>query len=255
MTTVALIGAGNLATHLYKAFRNTEDIEVVQVYSRSELGSVSDEMNNRCIHDLQSLTTADIYIIAVSDDAIAEVSKQFPFTDRLVVHTSGSMPMEVIERTNKAGVFYPLQSFSKEKEVDFQQIPLCIEAENEEDLKVLEKLGRAISPKVFHINSAQRKAIHLSAVFVNNFTNHLYHIGSEICKENNIPFEILHPLIEETAKKIQTMNPKEAQTGPARRSDQKTINSQLQQLSNKSQKEIYELMTRSIIALYGREKL
>ena len=169
-----------------------------------------------------------------------------PFQNRIVVHTSGAASLDVLDTKNRKGVFYPLQTFSKNKEIDFSIIPLCLEAENTFDFRVLETVAKSISNAVFAINSDQRKALHVAAVFVNNFTNHLYHIGKEICGEHQVPFEILRPLIQETAEKINTLDPVDAQTGPAKRNDNNTIAAHLDYLTNENQKNIYKLITQSI---------
>jgi predicted short-subunit dehydrogenase-like oxidoreductase (DUF2520 family) len=187
-----------------------------------------------------------MYIIAVPDDAIASVSSKLPFKNRLVVHTSGSVALNALDDKNRKGVFYPLQTFSKDKALDFSTIPICIESENSNDFQVLDKVAKSISNAVFAVNTDQRKALHVAAVFVNNFVNHLYQIGNEICEEHQVPFEILKPLIQETANKINTLSPKDAQTGPAKRKDTQTINSHLNFLSNENQGTIYNILTQSI---------
>src|SRR5690606_37608456 len=161
----------------------------------------------------------DITLISVTDNAIEQVSGAIPYNDSLVVHTSGTTALEVLNDKNRKGVFYPLQTFSKNKEIDFKEVPLCLEAENEVYLNELKNLAKQLSDNVFEISSEQRKSLHVAAVFVSNFTNHLYSIGNEICNENNISFNILKPLIKETADKINYLSPKEAQTGPAVRFD------------------------------------
>lgn len=243
MIQVILIGSGNVAFHLFQAFSKTADINVIQVYSRT---FSSDFPQNIHTSDLNQILEADVYIICVSDNAIPTVSEQLPFQNRLVVHTSGSTDFSVLDVKNKRGVFYPLQTFSKNKEIDFKNIPICLETENASDYEVLEKLARSISNSVTKIDGNQRKALHISAVFVCNFTNHLYQIGHEICTENSIPFQILQPLIEETASKIKTLKPKEAQTGPAVRKDSKTIKNHIDFLTNENQKELYKILTKSI---------
>ena len=189
---------------------------------------------------------ADLYILAITDDAIAEVSAQLPFSGKLVAHTSGNVAITDLDDRNRKAVFYPLQTFSKIKTVDFRQVPICLESENAQDFDLIKKVADAISDRVFAIDSQQRKAIHISAVFVSNFVNHLYAIGNDICNENNIPFEILKPLIVETAQKILVLSPSEAQTGPAKRRDQKTISAHLDMLKDVNTKHIYELLTQSI---------
>ena len=247
MIKVSLIGSGNVAQHLLKAFVKTTDIEMVQVLARtkSELVSLIDE--EKIVSDYTALLPTDVIIIAVSDTAIAKVSSQIVLKNTIVVHTSGSISMETLETKNDKGVFYPLQTFSKSKDLDFSEIPIGIEAEDKETLAVLEQLAKLLTNQVQVINSEQRKALHVAAVFVCNFTNHLYKIGSDICDENNLSFDLLHPLIVETATKILTLSPTEAQTGPAKREDTVTINAHLNFLKKDTQKEIYKLLTQSII--------
>ena len=250
MTKVTIIGSGNVAQHLIVAFQNSQnmgtEIDLIQVFSRQK-ESISHLLDlNKITDDLESLEEADLYIIAVSDDAIAAVSSQLPFKNRLVVHTSGSISLNALDDDNRKGVFYPLQTFTKNKDVDFKTIPICLESENATDFQLLEKVAKMISDKVFAINSEQRKALHVAAVFVNNFTNHLYQIGSEICQENQVPFEILKPLIGETAQKIMLLSPEEAQTGPAKRNDSSTIKAHEAFLSDENHLKIYKTLTQSI---------
>ena len=242
MIKIALIGSGNVAQHLISAFGESDQTQVVQVFSRSKFESESIPV----IHNLGELAEADLYIISVSDDAIAEISSQLPFENRLVAHTSGSVSINALDPKNRKAVFYPLQTFSKNRATDFKVIPICIETEWESDFDLVQKTAESISGKVFPISSEQRKAIHVSAVFVNNFVNHLYKIGNDICNEHQVPFEILQPLIRETAEKITTLSPKDAQTGPAKRNDIQTINAQLDFLSDENQRNIYKILTQSI---------
>lgn len=246
MTKVSIIGSGNVAQHLIQAFQLDGPIELVQVFARNKQSIAHLLDVTKITSDYSQLKAADVYIMAVSDDAIAEVSSQLPFENQLVVHTSGTVPLESLDEKNRKGVFYPLQTFSKNKEVDFKTIPICLEAENETDLQLLKKLAHLISNSVYEINSEQRKALHIAAVFVNNFVNHLYQIGNEICEANHIPFAILKPLIQETANKIVKLSPKEAQTGPAKRNDFKTIAAHEQFLTDENQTTIYKLLTQSI---------
>jgi predicted short-subunit dehydrogenase-like oxidoreductase (DUF2520 family) len=227
MISVLLVGKGNVASHLKTAFLNADTIRVTQISSRQ----------------LEIIPKADITIIAVSDDAITEVSSKIK--NNFVVHTSGSVAMNDLKNNSRKGIFYMLQTFSKDKIVDFSEVPFCLEAEHIEDYKLLEKLAKSIGKKIYSISSKQRKTLHLAAVFVNNFTNHLYKIGNDICKENKVPFEILQPLIKETASKIEHLSPKEAQTGPAIRNDKKTIQNHLNLLDQNQQK-IYKTLTKSI---------
>lgn len=243
MIKVILLGSGNVATHLFQAFSKANGVEVVQVFSRTVSKDFPETLQTS---DYKEIKAADVYIICVSDSAISSVSSQLSFENRLVVHTSGSTDINVLDSKNRKGVFYPLQTFTKNKSVDFSQIPICIETEVPSDFEIIEKLAKSVSNSVYLINGNQRKALHVSAVFVCNFTNHLYTIGNTICEENNIPFEILQPLIEETAKKIKSLSPSDAQTGPAVRNDQKTIEKHIDFLTNENQKEIYKILTKSI---------
>jgi predicted short-subunit dehydrogenase-like oxidoreductase (DUF2520 family) len=252
MIKIVLLGTGNVATHLYKAFKKNDSTEVIQVYNRSHknLEKFNEVTTTTSISKLKK---ADIYIIAISDDSIMELSKKLQLRKMLVVHTSGSMPLETISNQNRRGVFYPLQTFSATKAIDFKNIPICLESEFDEDLTTLEQLAHAISDSVYHINSEQRKALHIAAVFVNNFVNHLYQKGEEICLEHHVPFDILKPLIQETAAKILTLPPKDSQTGPAARNDKKVIQQHLGDLHSATQQEIYKLLTKSIQQTHGNK--
>lgn len=250
MIKIGIIGSGNVAQNLIlefqKSINNGAEIEITSVFSRNNK-ALSNLLDSSLIcSNWDNLNEADLYIIAISDSAIAEVSGEIPFKNKLVVHTSGAVSINAINSKNRKGVFYPVQTFSKNIPVDFNTIPICIESEEEKDLILLKKIANLISNSVFEINSKQRKALHVAAVFVNNFTNNLYKIGNDICKVNSIPFEILHPLIKETANKINQLSPEDAQTGPAKRNDLETINSHLDFLSDGNQKNIYKILTQSI---------
>jgi predicted short-subunit dehydrogenase-like oxidoreductase (DUF2520 family) len=227
MISIVIVGSGNVATHLYHAFFKVDVFMVTQINPRT----------------LENVPKADITIIAVSDDVIAEVSSKIE--NDFVVHTSGSVGMNTLKNKQRKGVFYMLQTFSKDKIVDFSKVPFCLEAENKQDYQLLEKLATAIGKKIYSISSEQRKTLHVAAVFVNNFTNHLYKIGNDICKKNNISFDILKPLIQETALKIEQLSPEKAQTGPAIRKDEKTMKNHLN-LLDKNQQKIYKILTKSI---------
>ncbi|KQO21307.1 hypothetical protein ASF10_14415 [Flavobacterium sp. Leaf82] len=246
MIQITIIGSGNVAQHLIKAFSKSELVEIVQVYSRKKETLSSLIEFDKITNDFEELKEADLYIIAVSDKAIADVSSQLPFQNRIVVHTSGAASLDILDSKNRKGVFYPLQTFSKNKEIDFATVPLCLEAENTFDFRVLESVAKSVSTAIFPINSDQRKALHVAAVFVNNFTNHMYQIGQEICEEHQVPFEILKPLIQETANKINSLDAIDAQTGPAKRNDFTTIQTHLEYLTNENQKNIYKILTQSI---------
>ena len=253
MLKVAVIGSGNVAQHLIRAFKNSAHVQLVQAWARhpEKLGNILPA--ERITNDMAKLVGADIYVIAVTNDAIAEVSESLPFEGRLVVHTSGSVTMGQLDCKNHRGVFYPLQTFSKSRKIDFGKVPLCLECEREADYEVLEQLAGAISPLLYRIDSKQRQALHVAAVFVSNFTNHLYGVGNNICDESGISFDILKPLIQETAAKVQELAPLQAQTGPAVRHDNTTIEKHLKFLTDDNQKTLYKLLTQSIQRAHGQK--
>ncbi|MFP9115507.1 Rossmann-like and DUF2520 domain-containing protein [Flavobacterium sp. RHBU_3] len=246
MLSVTVIGSGNVAQHLIKAFEATPQVNLIQAFARHPEKLTHLLPQDKITSDLQTLQPADVYIISVSDNAVASLTSQFSFSGKLVVHTSGSTAMQVIDARNRRGVFYPLQTFSAAKAIDFTTVPLCIEAENSEDNQTLYNLASTLSQSVYYINSTQRQALHVAAVLSCNFVNHLYALGARVCEENNISFDILKPLIQETADKINSLTPVEAQTGPAVRNDTQTLQHHLDFLKDGQLKEIYTLLTQSI---------
>ncbi|WP_439153432.1 Rossmann-like and DUF2520 domain-containing protein [Winogradskyella sp.] len=254
MISVVLLGAGNVAYHLYKAFKKSNTIEVVQWYNRT-LKSISSYKNEVAITDnLNTLKKADIYLMGVSDDSISSLSAALPFENRLVAHTSGSVSIHDLDKKNNRAVFYPLQTFSKDFELNFSEIPICIEVTEKDNLQLLKDLAEATNSKWYKINTEQRQTLHVSAVYVNNFVNQLYRIAHEISDAKSINFDILKPLILETAKKVQYISPYMAQTGPAKRNDKKTIKRHLKLIEDDEHKVIYELLTNSIKRTHGLMK-
>lgn len=244
MLRIVILGAGNVAAHLFQAFFEAKNVVVVQVYNRSKTALKPFSEKTKTTVSLDELEEADVYLICAKDDAVKSLAGKIPFKNKLIVHTSGSVPL--LDVSEKNGVFYPLQTFSKEVPVDFSKIPICLEASDENSFKILQNLAGSISERNYRISTEQRKSLHLAAVFVCNFTNYLYRVGEEICEENEVPFEILHALMEETARKATEKSPKETQTGPAVRGDQKTIDQHLEQLKNPGFKEIYTLLSQKI---------
>lgn len=253
MINLVLLGSGNVATHLYRAFSASEKVQVVQVYNHSENGLDEFEKETPVTTSLDAIKNADVYLLALKDDVIPQVSQALKDREGLITHTSGAVSLAAIDALPRAGVFYPLQTFSKHKELNYCEIPFCLEAKNEKDLELLKIMAGEISGRAYEISSAQRKKLHLSAVFVCNFVNHLYTIGENICEENKIPFEILQPLIKETANKIKTSSPSEVQTGPAVRHDKSTIEAHLDLLNDPDQKDIYQTLTQAIQNFYGKK--
>lgn len=247
MQTV-IIGSGNVAYHLAKAFVQN-GISLAQIFGRNkkELDEISEELN--IPNSTSNLVEADLYIICVSDGSIGAVSKLITKRDSLVAHTSGSLPKEILEGEYRKSSFYPLQTFSKTKDLDYKKIPFFIEIENDEDQKILTDLASKISDNVMESTHEKRKYIHLTAVFACNFVNHLFARAKEISDAQEIPFDYFLPLINETVQKISEIEPKSAQTGPAVRNDQRVLELHEQLLKNESL-EIYKTMNHSIKKMY-----
>ncbi len=245
---IVLIGAGNLATQLGKALREN-GLDVVQVYSRTEASAKALAFVLECPYttSLDELEPCDLCLVSVKDDALETVLRQIPL-ETTVVHTAGSIPMELLSNYFKNfGVFYPLQTFSKQRDVDFSTIPICLEASSDEVFADLQVLAQKLSSSVQPIYSEERRVLHLAAVYTCNFVNHLYQIGDSMLEEKGLSFDLLKPLIQETAQKVMGMKPIDAQTGPAVRMDETIINKHLDLLADQPErKKIYQLVTESI---------
>ncbi len=229
---------------------------ILQVWSRSasnaatlarKLGALSADTDFSQLRD-----DADIYILCVSDDAIAELADRFPFKDKLLVHTSGATALDIIRNgAQHTGVFYPLQTLSKVKDLDFLDIPIGIEGSDERAHACLNKLGATISEKVYPVDSGQRLTLHLAAVVACNFSNHMYALAEGLLQEHQLSFDLLRPLIQETAQKAMFFSPSKVQTGPAARGDAGTLIRHLEMLENNSSLQaIYKLVSDSIIEKY-----
>ncbi|MGQ7854920.1 Rossmann-like and DUF2520 domain-containing protein [Pedobacter sp. WC2501] len=247
---IVLLGSGNVATHLAKALKSKGE-EIVQVYSQNldNATLLAQSIATEAIGDLNEIKqNADLYIISVKDDAIESVAKSLKNVTGLVVHTSGTTDINVLSsQVTKAGVFYPLQTFSKEKEVSFENIPLCIEANDDSQLTILSNLAAKISREVYKLNGEKRKVLHLAAVFACNFPNHLYALANKILSQNDLNFEIIRPLIAETADKVMSNLPENVQTGPAVRVDESTLNKHLSMLTDMPElQNIYQTLSDSI---------
>ena len=252
MLTIVLLGTGNVAHHLFSAIRSSSAAQVIQVFGRSDEGLKDFKQITSVTSSAVAITDADLYLIAVKDDVIAEVSALLKEKKGLVAHTSGTVPITNL-RIGRKAVFYPLQTFTRDLPIDFSQIPICLEAESEEDFQLLEVLAKSLSQTICRMGSKQRLQLHLAAIFANNFTNHLYYLAQEICKEREVNFELLHPLILETANKIRFLPPKKAQTGPARRQDDATMQKHQELLKSPEHQKIYDVMSHSIRELYEKE--
>ena len=254
MIEVNIIGTGNVAWHLAKILSSQNQAILKQVVGRSVKNLENFKSFTKEIITIDKLRPADVIIIAVSDDAIAQVSEAIPFKNSLVVHTSGFTEMSALSRKQNKGVFYPLQSFSKEDAtINFLEIPILIEADTETNEKTLLKLAAMLSNNVQVINSKQRRQLHLAAVFANNFTNHCYTIAQEICNTYDVPFDTLYPLINKTTEKAIKNGPKNSQTGPAKRDDKQVINQQIELLKSEDHKTIYTDFSKAIKTSYGKK--
>ncbi len=247
---VVMIGSGNVATHLALAF-SQRNKKIKQVVSKNEENASSLANHFKCTYsnDISKIFPgADLYVIAVSDSIIPEITKKFPYKNAFVVHTSGSMPMDVLKETgDNYGVLYPLQTFTKNVKLDINNIPFCIEANTEKNLNILNNLAKELSTAVYETSSTQRETLHLAAVFACNFTNHLYHIASDLLEKDGLPYDMLKPLISETARKAGLFHPKHAQTGPAVRNDTSILNKHIEKLNMfDDYKKIYTFMSQSI---------
>ncbi len=254
ISTVSIIGSGNVATALGIALFNT-GINILEVYSPNINNSklLAKKIKSNYVENIEDINTvSDLYIIATPDKEISGVITNLKGITGILAHTSGSQPLEVLIGNNQRyGVFYPLQTFTKNKTVDFSEVPICIEGSDNSTSELLIALANKISNNVVPLNSEQRQYLHLTAVAVNNFTNQLYYHAHTVLSEKGIDFSLLHPLIKETASKISEINPSEAQTGPARRNDKSTINKQLELLDDYPEfKDIYKLLSDQIIKKY-----
>lgn len=225
---IVLIGSGNVATHLAKGLRAAGH-SIVQVYSRTlpNAQKLAKSVDASALDDLSTIDRyADFYLVAVKDDAIPTVAGLLPKDlAGIVAHTAGSVAMNALEREEgrHCGVIYPVQTFSVEKNVHWLDVPIAIEGINDHVEHQLTELAETVTEKVFRCDSGQRLALHVAAVFSCNFTNHLYAIAADILSKNALNLDLIRPLIQETADKAQQLNPRDAQTGPAARNDQKTL--------------------------------
>lgn len=248
-TKIAIIGSGNVANHLAEIFFEKK-LNISEIYSRNiaEGTKLAVKVEAKFIEDIKEIgTNAEIVILAISDDAIANVCKQLHLNTHYLAHTSGIANTDTLKVASKNyACFYPLQTFTKHTKVDFSNIPILITASNSKTENILKELAKNISLKVETISDIQRQKLHLSAVIVNNFTNHLFTLSSNYLAKNNIDFNLLKPLIQETVNKISTNNPKANQTGPAKRNDTKTIQKHFSLIEDKNLIEIYKILTKSI---------
>lgn len=255
---IVFIGAGNLATNLAKAFYRS-GFRIIQVYSRTQASAaaLADAVEAAFTTELSQIRDdAALYVVSLKDDALIELLPDIVGIKirGLLVHTAGSIPMNIFkDRTGRYGVFYPMQTFSKQREVDFKSIPIFVESNSAEDTYMLRTVASILSEKVYEATSEQRKCLHLSAVFTCNFANHMYALAAELLNKYNLPFEVMLPLIDETAEKVHQLTPAQAQTGPAIRFDRNVMDKHLDMLSDEPGfMEIYKLLSESIYRLANK---
>lgn len=252
---ITILGAGNVATQLSLAFRKAGH-SIVQIFNRSgEAGEMlAKTVGAEFVSDARHLKDADIYLIAVKDDAIADVASQLNTNGKIVAHTSGSKTKALLQFCSpNYGVFYPLQTLTKSSKVAFSEVPILIEGSNPETANKLEELAATLSKNIYKVDEEQRQWIHVAAVIANNFTNHLFTLSEDLLKKHGGDFNILKPLIFKAMENLRESSPADLQTGPAMRKDKLTIERHLSMLEeDKSLQKIYELLNESITRRHMR---
>jgi len=251
--SICIIGTGRLAFRLSRQLASSALI-INQVFGRDieKANKLARLLGAQGIDDYQETKPdSDLYLILVSDDAIEEVSENLPMVKGLVAHSSGAISSSALKKHARTGVFYPLQSFTEGEEANWPEVPFCVHSDEEEDLKLLENTVRKISSRPYRVNDQQRLKLHTSAVFTNNFVNHILAIGRKCCEEAELPYEILAPLLNETIRRAQLLDPWESQTGPARRDDKISMNKHLEILAEHPHwQSIYREISASITKHY-----
>ncbi|MDD7319233.1 MAG: DUF2520 domain-containing protein [Prevotella sp.] len=249
---IVIVGASNLATNLGEALLRCGR-RVEQVFSRTEASAkaLADRLHCAWTTSFDDISTdADLYIVAVKDSVLAPVLQEVvkKTVGGIVAHTAGSVPMSVFGNSDaRRGVFYPMQTFSKQKVVDFREISIFVEASDEKTCTDLENLARELTDNVYLLDSDKRRYLHLAAVFACNFANHCFALADEILRHNNISFDVMLPLIRETVGKLDVLSPRDAQTGPAVRKDTDIMRKHAELIDDRTTQDIYELMSKSIM--------
>ena len=252
MHKIVCIGAGQLASQLMPALEHT-GYEIIQVYSRTIVSAnslVLQLKNAVATNDLSRIQKdADLYFFSLKDDIVEKVATELSYLENeksVFVHTSGILPLNAIPFIRR-GIFYPLQTFSPGHAVNWKNTPILVTGEDEVITSSLQDMASKISDRVYKLSDQDRAALHVAAVFANNFTNHMLTIAEKICNEHHVSFEILKPIIKETIEKALDAGPSNSQTGPAVRGDQQTIDKHLKMLSDDAGlQEMYLLITKSI---------
>ena len=246
---IVVVGSGNVAESLAQAIAEAEGLELVQVFARNEERGRKVAELSKTEWSNSSLAEADLYLISVSDNAVAGCAKLLHIPQNAVVaHTAGCCPMEALVPHEHRAVFYPFQTFSVGRKVDFKKGYIFVEGATEHAIQTIEKAAYALTTNVLPADSARRAVIHLSGVFACNFANAMYANAAEVLAKEGLPFDIVAPVIEETAQKvIEVLNPANTQTGPARRGDSETLERHRKMLANEPQKrELYDKISEDI---------
>ena len=252
------IGAGNLATKLSLALKNN-GFNITQVYSKTlqSAENLAKKLGSSFTNSVSEINTnADLFIVALKDDVIEDVLSKINFQNKLIIHCAGSLPLFVLAKySSNFGVLYPLQTFSKNRDVNFEEIPLFVEANSKKNEEIILSIADKISNTATILNSEKRQMLHVSAVFACNFVNYFYTIAADLLESSGIAFEVLRPLIMETAEKVMNMEPEEAQTGPALRFDKKIMEKHMELLnSNKDYQELYMSVSKGIFEYHKKLK-
>ncbi|MDH6306570.1 putative short-subunit dehydrogenase-like oxidoreductase (DUF2520 family) [Parabacteroides sp. PF5-5] len=246
---IVFIGAGNLATAVSLEMQRA-GMTIGQIYSRTRESaeSLAKKLNTQWTTNLNEIIPdADLYIFALKDALLTEIIPKVKPNEGLWVHTAGSVPMQIFEgHAKRYGVFYPLQTFTKKRRVKLDKTPIFLEVNNPEDMKMLKKVAIALSGNAQELDSEKRKMLHLAAVFACNFTNHMYALAAKLLEEQSLSYELILPLIIETADKISEIPPSEAQTGPAVRFEKEIMDKQIAMLSDPGMQTIYRLISQNI---------
>ncbi len=247
---VTLVGSGNMAHWLVYAMKNA-GVKISQIYSRqlSHAETLAEKAGAEAIDDIRDLSPdSDLYIFSVKDDSYENLLRQLPFRLSLAVHTAGSLSMRILESYAESyGILYPYQSVNKDMDFKDVIVPLCVEASNNTVENELLAFARRLTSTVQKLDESQRLVLHRAAIFGCNFTNAMYAIAFDILQEHHIDWQMILPLLQNTTEKVKTMNPHEAQTGPARRGDQNVIHLHLEAIQDERIREIYRLMTEYIM--------
>ena len=248
---IVLVGAGGLATNLGLALHEAGH-DVLAVFSRTmeHARILAERIGSQPTDDICALPNeADLFIVSVKDAVLTDVVQQLVQgrKEQFFAHTAGSMPLTLFQgMARHYGVFYPMQSFSKERRINFSEVPVFLEASDVQTLTLLKTLSATLTPHIYELSTDERRYLHLAAVFACNFANHCYALSAEILQQHGLPFSVMLPLIDETARKVHYLSPLEAQTGPAIRYDLNVINKQQQLLDDPAMKELYERLSKSI---------